>query len=55
MGLIKGINDEKRKIRWSNGKKTTLVFFATIITIILFVLFVALFSWVIASVMNLAA
>ncbi len=55
MGLIKGVVDEKRKVRWSNTKKTTAVFFATIITIILFVLFVALFSWAIASVMNLAA
>ncbi len=55
MGLMKGVAEEKRKIRWSTSKKSTMVFFATVITIILFILFVALFSWMIASVMNLAA
>ncbi len=54
MGLIKNVSEEKRKVRWSNSKKSTMVFFATIITIILFILFVALFSWIIASVMSIA-
>ncbi len=55
MGLIKNLGQEKRKIRWSDSKKSTKVFFATVITIVLFILFVALFSWGIAAVMNLAA
>ncbi len=55
MGLIKNLNEEKRKIRWSDSKKSTMVFFATVITIIIFILFVALFSWGIAAVLNLAA
>lgn len=55
MGLFKGLAEEKRKTRWSNPKKSTKVFFATIITILLFVLFVSLFSWGIAAVLNLAA
>ncbi len=55
MGLFKGVNEERRKIRWSSSKKSTAVFIATIITILLFILFVALFSWGIAAVMGLAA
>lgn len=55
MGLFRGVSEERRKVRWSSSKKSTAVFFATVVTIILFILFVALFSWIIASVMNLAA
>ncbi len=55
MGLPKELAKEKRKIRWSDPKKSTMVFFATVITIVLFIFFVALFSWAIAAVMNLAA
>ncbi len=54
MGLFKGVAEEKRKIRWSDSKKSTKVFFATLITIILFILFVALFSWGIAALISLA-
>ncbi len=54
MGLISKVSAEKRKVRWSDSRKSTKVFFATIITIILFILFVALFSWIIAGVMSLA-
>ncbi len=55
MGLPKDLAKEKRKIRWSDSKKSTMIFFATLITMLLFILFVALFSWGIAAVMNLAA
>ncbi len=55
MGLFKGVAEEKRKVRWSDSKKSTKVFIATVITILLFIFFVAMFSWVIASVMSLAA
>lgn len=54
MGLFKGVNEERRKVRWSDSKKTSKVFVATIITIALFIIFVALFSWGIAAVMGLA-
>lgn len=54
MGIIKGVNDERRRVRWSDSKKTTKVFVATLITIIIFIVFVALFSWGIAAIMSLA-
>ncbi|BDU67822.1 MAG: hypothetical protein TYPL_4750 [Candidatus Tyloplasma litorale] len=54
MGILKGVNEERRKIKWSNGRKTTKVFISTIITIFLFVIIISLFSWGIVSIMNLA-
>ncbi len=54
MKPLKGISEEQRKIRWSDSKKSTAVFIATVVTILIFILLVAGFSWVIASIINLA-
>lgn len=47
--FLKDVGEEKRKIRWSNPTKSTKVFIATIITIVIFVVVIALFSWVVAA------
>lgn len=53
--FLKEVALEKRRVRWSSSKKSTYVFFATILTIIVFVVIIALFSWAVASLMGLAA
>ncbi len=52
--FFKEVAVEKRRVRWSTPKKSTYVFFATLITIIVFVLVISLFSWGVASIMALA-
>lgn len=54
MKFFKEVFEEKRKIRWSDSKKSTKVFISTLITIGIFILFVALFSWGIAALIKLA-
>lgn len=55
MWSLKGLNEERRKIRWSNSSKTTKVFIATIITILIFILIISLFSWGVAAIIELSA
>lgn len=52
--FLKEVAVEKRRVRWSSQKKSTYVFFATIVTIVLFVVVIALFSWAVAAILELA-
>ncbi len=51
MKFLNELGEEKRKVRWSNSKKSTKVFVATLITIGIFILVISLFSWLVALVM----
>lgn len=55
MKFFKEVAEEKRKIRWSNTNKSTRVFISTIFTILIFVIVISLFSWGVASLIELAA
>ena len=44
--FLKEVIEEKRKVKWSTVQKSTAVFFATIVTILVFVSVISLFSWV---------
>lgn len=54
MKFLKEVAEEKRKIRWSNSNKSTRVFLSTLITILVFVVVIALFSWGVAAIISLA-
>lgn len=52
--FFKEVAVEKRRVRWSTPKKSTYVFFATVTTILVFVVVIALFSWGVAALISLA-
>lgn len=48
--FLKEVAVEKRRVRWSTPKRSTYVFFATVATIVVFILVIALFSWAVAAI-----
>lgn len=52
--FMREVAAEKRKVRWSSSKKSTYVFFATLITITIFIVIIALFSWGVGAIIGLA-
>ena len=54
MKFFKSVSAERRKVRWSSADKSTRVFFATLITITIFVIVIGLFSWGVAAILGLA-
>ena len=51
---IKNVGEEKRKIRWSTPAKSTKIFFASVLTIFVFVIVIFLFSLGVTWIMGLA-
>lgn len=52
MKFLKGVGEEKRKVRWSTSKKASSVFLSTMIVIVIFIVVISLFSWGIAAIIG---
>lgn len=54
LNFLKNVSAEKRKIRWSSHSKTLRVFFSTLITLLIFIIIIGLFSWGMGAIIALS-